>query len=541
MQVKQGFRAIGYINNNSTYLNDIRRLCGDMVSYQEIDQFVSQQWAQKETACPCWDKDLQPTLSSNGDACYFIINTGYVTQDSGIPIYGGFSTTRPSALGEGSWSGVLIGTERDILDQWGSQNTGLMQYTYMRDDWFGNIARVLNRLSGEELSEEHWKRQLDEDYRKAAGQDAIGVFEANNSFSYFRLSSNTIDGQPLWAVMDVNRRAGAHQKWYGLGICTQMSLLDRILDTHCYRLGYFHFENARVMNVFLEELAEYTMDEPWSLSTPGLYPYSVLRNYLEHTLYHLLYEDRSAAPDTPKKVDEVNGKLYFNSGLLNHFFRQIIIMGNKEEWTVDIPVIGEHTFVMLGSPRFFSDQDVEITNVYDGAVYKVPAIAKYFTDYREVMFNAQLPISLNDSHIFEDGVERGRLPKYQQEYEQVKDDPGKKALLCARIARDFSSAIERARLLAERNYKLAIPQYWMETNEIQYLLPIYLGEREENGRPECALALRLVQTGRAPYYRGATILTLDMAYNNARLLAKPDVFWLDTETRPEPHPSNISK
>ena len=113
--------------------------------------------------------------------------------------------------------------------------------------------------------------------------------------------------------------------------------------------------------------------------------------------------------------------------------------------------------------------------------------------------------------------------------------------MCARIARDFSSAIERARLLAERNYKLAIPQYWMDTNEIQYLLPIYLGEREENGRPECALALRLVQTGRAPYYRGATILTLDMAYNNARLLAKPDVFWLDTETRPEPHPSNISK
>ena len=30
------------------------------------------------------------------------------------------------------------------------------------------------------------------------------------------------------------------------------------------------------------------------------------------------------------------------------------------------------------------------------------------------------------------------------------------------------------------------------------------------------------------YYRGETILTLSMAYNNARLIAKPDVFWLDT-------------
>ena len=42
------------------------------------------------------------------------------------------------------------------------------------------------------------------------------------------------------------------------------------------------------------------------------------------------------------------------------------------------------------------------------------------------------------------------------------------------------------------------------------------------------MALSYDDTGRVKYYRGETILTLSMAYNNARLIAKPDVFWLDT-------------
>ena len=44
---------------------------------------------------------------------------------------------------------------------------------------------------------------------------------------------------------------------------------------------------------------------------------------------------------------------------------------------------------------------------------------------------------------------------------------------------------------------------------------------------QCVLALSLDTKGKNYYYRGETVLTLDMAYNNARLLAKPDVFWLN--------------
>jgi hypothetical protein len=72
-------------------------------------------------------------------------------------------------------------------------------------------------------------------------------------------------------------------------------------------------------------------------------------------------------------------------------------------------------------------------------------------------------------------------------------------------------------------------------------MPIYLegvqevknGETKEVLPPTVALSMELVHG----QYIGTTILTLDMAYQNARLIARPDGFWLDAtkifETKPE--------
>ena len=76
-----------------------------------------------------------------------------------------------------------------------------------------------------------------------------------------------------------------------------------------------------------------------------------------------------------------------------------------------------------------------------------------------------------------------------------------------------------------RNYKTAIPQYFREgggeAGKLQLLLPICLQN------PSVAdLALTVEKTEQGDAYRGSIILTLDMAYNNARLLARPDTEWL---------------
>jgi len=75
-----------------------------------------------------------------------------------------------------------------------------------------------------------------------------------------------------------------------------------------------------------------------------------------------------------------------------------------------------------------------------------------------------------------------------------------------------------------RNYKTAVPQFYRDKGGagcMQLLLPLCL---EDPGKADLALAIEKNEAGNA--YRGSTVLTLDMAYNNARLLARPDTEWL---------------
>lgn len=67
---------------------------------------------------------------------------------------------------------------------------------------------------------------------------------------------------------------------------------------------------------------------------------------------------------------------------------------------------------------------------------------------------------------------------------------------------------------------MVVPQFY--NGEIQFLMPVYLGT-EFSGKPDFALVLALDESN---IYLGTTILTVEMAYQNARLIAKPDNPWL---------------
>lgn len=71
-----------------------------------------------------------------------------------------------------------------------------------------------------------------------------------------------------------------------------------------------------------------------------------------------------------------------------------------------------------------------------------------------------------------------------------------------------------------RNYKLAIP-HWYE-NKIQLLLPLYITSEEI-----ADLALVADKDKDRKLYRIKTVLTMDMAYNDARLICRPDRDWLN--------------
>jgi hypothetical protein len=64
---------------------------------------------------------------------------------------------------------------------------------------------------------------------------------------------------------------------------------------------------------------------------------------------------------------------------------------------------------------------------------------------------------------------------------------------------------------------IAIPQGYQ--NKLQYLLPICLTNMK---KPDLAMTLSVMDG----YYLGNTCLTLEMAYLNARVIARPTAIWL---------------
>jgi hypothetical protein len=73
------------------------------------------------------------------------------------------------------------------------------------------------------------------------------------------------------------------------------------------------------------------------------------------------------------------------------------------------------------------------------------------------------------------------------------------------------------------NFKTAIPQYYPRVCKLQLLLPVCLVSDEQ---VDLALAVEKTDSGS---YLGHTVLPLDWAYRNARLICRPDSDWLAPE------------
>lgn len=88
------------------------------------------------------------------------------------------------------------------------------------------------------------------------------------------------------------------------------------------------------------------------------------------------------------------------------------------------------------------------------------------------------------------------------------------------IVNRVKDAIELAVKRIRWNFKTAIPQYDPPENKLSLPLPLALQSDES---ADVALVVEKTPAGS---YLGHTILTLPMAYNNARLICRPDSDWL---------------
>ena len=89
-----------------------------------------------------------------------------------------------------------------------------------------------------------------------------------------------------------------------------------------------------------------------------------------------------------------------------------------------------------------------------------------------------------------------------------------------RIKNRITDAIDYAIKRVRWNFKTAIPIYYPGQKQISLLLPLALVDEDNI---DVALVLEATESGA---YIAHTILTLEMAYTNARLITRPDSDWL---------------
>lgn len=288
------------------------------------------------------------------------------------------------------------------------------------------------------------------------------------------------------------------------------------------------------MNDLLAQLADLALDERWSFEEEGeRETYSILKSYLTYTFYRLKTEDKVLE-------DRDRGIAAFNTGLVDKTYEPIYACFSPS--TIDEPWRFE-AFCKAGSKQWGK----KLVSSFS----PLPKRASYFQRKEDLLFDAERSLERDVDHILLDNIDR--LPKdflaeelrgsseavealesacsaadpevRDEAYDRLRDVIEDDFKIKRRLIHRLDDAIELAQKRVEWNFKTAVPAFYPTKNAMSLLLPLDLTEDES---PDVALVVELMESGA---YLGQTILTMRMAYNNARLICRPDSDWLNTSLK----------
>lgn len=269
-----------------------------------------------------------------------------------------------------------------------------------------------------------------------------------------------------------------------------------LVDTRQFIQNFAEFQDY---NKAIEELGggDLCEKENWDYIQKKTGGYPILWSYINQTCKRLVFQNK-IVEGTSK-----TGKTYacFNTGLVDRYQSEIFAYFKKnpkykdnQPWGIQIP-----KWIFL---EFNTDQ-----SSYSKYFETVPEIATYFdeSDISKLIFDTRVKIVPSWEHL-----NKRRKRVNSTAIQNMSED-------------EFRDAIEDSKTMAikriKRNYKTAIPHFY--NGDIQFLVP--LCERKDRGKALAAMVIQKIEQ----IYEITTILTLDQAYNNARLLAKPDREWLN--------------
>lgn len=328
--------------------------------------------------------------------------------------------------------------------------------------------------------------------------DGKPVDSESAKYERFKVPFNK-DGEQVigWFTKEKSRFTGVY--WGTISDFEKVRIID-----NRFNMGAMYFEQFWDGSEFLEDIAKNTIPESWKYKNKqsGI-NHPILKSYLENVLNRLKKEYQDG--DNRKIVFSKDRKYaMFNTNLLDKYFHEVIIIGEIDSVDDEIQI----------KNPFRSTSLVKLLKMgFDENARALPP--QFFSDVNEVIFQTSWRIDRDFdtfTHIIED-----RRDRFPEEYHNQSTEE---------LAKKFDNAIDFAVALAQRNYKFIVPMYRPQIDEIQLLMPIYL-RGTYSDRPDFALILTPNQELRI--YEPETILPLDAAYQNARLIAKPEESWLNPD------------
>lgn len=262
----------------------------------------------------------------------------------------------------------------------------------------------------------------------------------------------------------------------------------------------------------IEKLAELAQPESWASGKDrGEDPYHILRNYFQYT-YNRLEEEGKII------TSKCGSYRCMNTGLLTKYNQDILAIFSLSRAEGE----GMLPWYFNG---FFKDSDRFFTSNFS----IVPEIANYFDNPADLIYDRNLKIHIQKEHIIDNNF-----------YRFVDIGYDNKEVILALLDSARSVLVKKL----ERNFRLASPSYYSNTEtgekKIQLLAPVYLP-----GSPvRLAFVLDKVVTDAQSYYEAVTVIPIEWAYMNSRLIAKPDGEWVkiieESESEAEDHPLFVS-
>lgn len=254
------------------------------------------------------------------------------------------------------------------------------------------------------------------------------------------------------------------------------------------------YEFAYFPDIFssLDLLAQTAMPEPWRYKHPQTRAYNqttpILEKYLRNVFkaHARMFNAASEAEEREKHFGFGEGWVCFHTGLVTPYRESIYAVFS----TNAVPNRTTEWYFK----GFWHESSRFMRNIR-----KLPERLNFAAE--DLIFHPEWEIRINYRHIMEDNVLR--LP---EEIRAARNLP---------LILKGSTAY--AQELAKVEPSIISPQY--NPDGVQFLLPLYLTNMESY---DAALTL-------APcdgFYVGATILPLNYAYTNARVIGRPSAHWL---------------